>query len=284
MNVSGYIYYLLQTPIGTISLDDESFLHDILRGYTSAYSMHRKMQRSYESRKISDNKFYNSLGYSAYRIKPPAYININKRFRKLHKSGFLEKVNVSGGYLHGAKNYKISEKGFVFLLAHKVHFDFYKYFKELLKTKLFQIFIVPYFDNKTIQECTPTLSYFIIFYLEDICTKISNTLNPDILERYHLDRTIPLSEQYGKIDNPEYNLVKTNPHLYELFVRLKNSYKSLILDISSMDQEILKTGRQPDDEDKRKSLMLLSKDKKFMNILKKIKEEINHQTEKLLYL
>ena len=128
------------------------------------------------------------------------------------------------------------------------------------------------------------LSRFIIFYLEDICTKISNSLNPDILERYHFDRTISLSEQYGKIDNPEENLVYQNPHLYDLFIRLKNSYKSLILDIISMDQRLFEKLNQPDEEDKRKTLMLISNDKKFLNTLKKIKEEINNQTDKLLYL
>lgn len=279
MNINRYIFFLLQTPIGTIYLDDELFLRNILWGSTSAYSMHRKLQRSYESRKKSDPDCSNSL--VSYMIKPPAYININKRFRKLHRLGFLEEVNVPGGYSHGARNYKISEKGFVFLLSHKVHFDFYKYFKELSKTKLFQIFIAPYFDNKTIQECTLTLSSFIVFYLEDICTKISNALNPDILERHHFDRTIPLSERYGKIDNPEDNLVYANPDLYDLLIRLKNSYRSLILDTIFMDQEILKTHRQPDDENKRKTLMLLSKDKKFMTTLKKIKKEINNQIDQL---
>ena len=49
-----------------------------------------------------------------------------------------------------------------------------------------------------------------------------------------------------------------------------------------MDQEILKTPIEPDDKDKRKTLIMLSKDQKFTNTLKKIKEEINHQTDKLL--
>jgi hypothetical protein len=282
MNINRYIYYLLQTPIGTISLDDELYLRYILHGYTSAYSMHSKMKKTYERKKTDDLDFSNSLEF--YLMKPPAYININKRFRKLHKLGFLDEINVQGGYLHGARNYKISEKGFVFLFVHQVHFDFHKYFNELSKTILFQIFIAPYFDNKTIQECTLTLSRFMVFYLQDICTKISNALNPEVLERYHFDRTVPLSERYGKIDNPEDNLVYANPDLYDLFIRLKNSYRSLILDTISMDQQILKTRRQPDDEDKRKTFRLLSKDKKFMNTLKKIKEEVNHQTDNLLYL
>ena len=128
------------------------------------------------------------------------------------------------------------------------------------------------------------LSRFIVFYLEDICTKISNSLNPEILERYHFDRTIPLSEQYGKIDNPEENLVYQNPHLYDLFIRLKNSYKSLILDIISWIKRYLKNSNQPDEEDKIKTLMLISKDKKFMNTFKKIKEQINNSNNKLLYL
>jgi len=92
MNLNRYIYYLLQTPIGTISLDDELFLRDILGGSTSAYIMHRTMQRSYELRKksyesrkdmyepgkISDPDISHSFELSHYLFKPPAYININK--------------------------------------------------------------------------------------------------------------------------------------------------------------------------------------------------------------
>jgi hypothetical protein len=132
-----------------------------------------------------------------------------------------------------------------------------------------------------LQECTKTLSWFIVFYLQDICTKISNLLNPNILERYHFDRTIPLAEQYGKIANPEDNLIYKNPYLYDLLIRLINSYKSLILDIISMDQKMLNTRNLADEEDKRKTLTLLSKDKKFMTTLKKIKKEINNQIDQL---
>ena len=103
--------------------------------------------------------------FGIYLLKPHAYININKRVRKLYQSGFLEEVKVPGGFLHGARNYKISEKGFVFLFAHNVHLNFYKYFGELSKTKLFQIFIAPYFDNNTIQECTSnTLTFHSILF------------------------------------------------------------------------------------------------------------------------
>ena len=51
-----------------------------------------------------------------------------------------------------------------------------------------------------------------------------------------------------------------------------------------MDQRLFEKLNQPDEEDKRKTLMLISNDKKFLNTLKKIKEEINNQTDKLLYL
>jgi hypothetical protein len=290
MNANRYIYYLLQTPLGTLSVDDETYLRYILQGYTSAYAIQQKMLGKTKRNDKTKKEFYydyyyddddSSSPYGSF-LKPPAYININKRVRKLYKLGFLEELKVPGGFLHGARKYKISEKGFVYLFARNAGLNFYKYFGELVKTDLFQIFIAPYFDNKTLQDCTKTLSWFIVFYLQDICTKISNSLNPEILERYNFDRTIPLTEQYGKINNQEDNLVYLNPHLYNLFIRLINSYKSLILDLISLDQRMLYTRYLDDEEDKRKTLTLLSKDKKFMTTLKKVKKEIDNQIDQLL--
>ena len=137
MNVNRYIYFLLQTPIGTISLDDELYLRYILRVtllliLCIVRCSNFMIQKNYLTilfplpwiMMMMFSQFFEILSYYT-----SAYININKRFRKLYQLGFLEKEKVPGEFLHGARNYMISEKGFVFLFAHNVHFDFHKYFE-----------------------------------------------------------------------------------------------------------------------------------------------------------
>ena len=81
-----------------------------------------------------------------------AYQNINRRFQKYHKLGILEEINTVGGSLHGRKDFKVSEKGLVFLIADGMHPDIYKNLKNFSQSKLFQTFIFPYFERRTLEN------------------------------------------------------------------------------------------------------------------------------------
>jgi hypothetical protein len=276
MNAKSFILSLLETPMGYIDWEDKMFLYDILEGYTSAYALNKKHKKEFEEGKLSDP--------DVEQDKPLAYQNINKRFQKYHKFGILEEITTLGSSQHGRKDFKVSEKGLVFLIADKTYPDMYKNFRNFSKSKLFQTFIFPYFESQTIEQCTLTLTRFIQYYLEDICSKINNALNPERLEENQYDTKLPLSQQYDLsnddlYEDPAYIIIP----IFDLLIQLETSPKSLILDLVSMNEKILniKT-RKPSNEDKIKTIQLLSKDKIFMNEFKKIKTDIDNSYNKLL--
>ena len=277
MNLVSFILSLLETPIGQLKWDDRQFFSDIVEGYTTAYAMHKKHETEYKKEKLKDPD-------RAERIKPLAYININKRFRKYHRLGLLEEETIDGGYEHGARKYKVSEKGIVFLFLDIIHPKIYENFRNYSQSKLFQTFILPYFDSKTIEQYTLPLTKFIEYYLEDICSKINNALNPELLEEYSYDPKLPLSQQPDlNKDEPYKDYAYAIPPISDLLIQLETTHKSLILDLVSMNEEILNNQvPYPTKEDKIKTIQLLSKDKTFMNEFKKIKTDIDNSYNKLL--
>ena len=277
MNVRSFILSFLATPIGHLNWDDREFLSQIVEGYTSSYAMHKKHEREYEKEKLADPD-------NAERYKPVAYININKRFRKYHRLGILEEETIVGGYAHGARNYKVSEKGLVFLFLDVIHPNIYENFRNFSQSELFQTFILPYFESKTIEHYTVSLTKFIEYYLEDICSKINNALNPELLEEYQYNTKLPLSQQFHLInDDPYEDLIYAIYPISNLLIQLETAHKSFILDLASMNEDILnKSVPIPTEEDKIKTIQLLSKDKIFMNEFKKIKADIDNSYNKLL--
>jgi hypothetical protein len=276
MDAKSFILSLLETPVGHLNWNDREFLSQIVEGSTSAYTMHKRHEEEYQQKKLSDPD-------NAKKYKPLAYININKRFRKYHRLGLLEEEIIDGGYAHGARNYNVSEKGFVFLFLDVIHPNIYEMFRNFSQSKLFQTFILPYFESKTIEHYTISLTKFIEYYLENICNKINNALNPELLEQYQYNTKLPLSQQFDFINDDPYDLLYATYPISNLLIQLETAHKSLILDLVSMNDEIL-TNRvpYPTEKDKIKTIQLLSKDKIFINEFKKIKIDIDNSYNKLL--
>ena len=277
MNVKSFILSLLETPLGYIDWDDKFFLHEILQGYTSAYTMHKKHEREYKEHKLSGVE-------NAEHYKPLAYPNINKRFRKYHNIGILEEETTIAGFAHGARNYKVSEKGLVFLIADGMYPNIYENFQRFSQSKLFQTFIFPYFESQTLKQYTMSLIQFVGYYLEDICIKINYALNPKLLEENGYNPELPLSEQYDwKSGDPEEDPSNYIIPINDILMQLEISSKSFIIDLVSMNEKILNYHNpKPTKEDKIKTIQLLSKDKIFMDKLKKIKTDIDNSYNKLL--
>jgi hypothetical protein len=276
MDAKSFILSLLETPVGHLNWNDREFLSQIVEGSTSAYTMHKRHEEEYQQKKLSDPD-------NAKKYKPLAYININKRFRKYHRLGLLEEEAIVGGYAHGARNYKVSEKGLVFLFLDVIHPEISENFRNFSQSKLFQTFILPYFESKTIEHYTISLTKFIEYYLENICNKINNALNPELLEQYQYNTKLPLSQQFDFINDDPYDLLYATYPISNLLIQLETAHKSLILDLVSMNDEIL-TNRvpYPTEKDKIKTIQLLSKDKIFINEFKKIKIDIDNSYNKLL--
>jgi hypothetical protein len=100
--------------MGYIDWNDKMFLYEILEGYKSAYAMEKKHKTEYKEKKLSDPD-------NAEQYKPLTYPNINKRFQKYYKLGILEEITIVGSSQHGRKDFKVSEKGLVFLIADGMH-------------------------------------------------------------------------------------------------------------------------------------------------------------------
>lgn len=121
-----------------------------------------------------------------------AYKNVWLNVKKLQKSGLIE--GSKKDQKHGAKYFKISEKGWLYLL---VETDYFRYqdkvlddssrdpitperFLNLFKSKLPEKFkhtiiyrrlIEPYFEEITITTLGPLELYFISEYMRDCCAK-----------------------------------------------------------------------------------------------------------------
>ena len=277
MNVRSFILSLLETPMGYIDWDDKIFLYEILQGYTSAYSMDKKHEKEYEEQKLSKPDIAESY-------KPLAYQNINRRFQKYNKLGILEEITTLGNSQHGRKDFKVSEKGLVFLIADGMYPNIYENFQSFSQSKLFQTFIFPYFESQTLKQYTMSLIQFVGYYLEDICIKINNALNPKLLDENGYNPELTLSEQYDwKSGDPEDDPSNYIIPINDILIQLEISSKSFIIDLVSMNEKILNYNNpKPTKEDKIKTIQLLSKDKIFMNKLKKIKTDIDNSYNKLL--
>lgn len=276
MNHKTFIFSLLEVPLGNIDWYDTMYLASIMDGHRSAYAMHKLQKKIYEEKKLSNPA-------DAEQFRPIAYININKRFRKLQRQGILEEEKIIGGSSHGAKNYRITERGLVFLIADGYDHLIIKYYKYFYQTKLFQTFILPYFENKTLNEPTIPFLKIIDYYLIDICIKINHGLNPNVLEEYSYDPKIPLSKQYD-IEKADPNEDPTNNifPLIILMTQLQTLHKSFILELALMDKNITDMRTICKNEDRLKTIEVLSKDKKYLSELTKIRSDIDHASKQLL--
>jgi hypothetical protein len=277
MNEKTFLYSLLETPMGYIDWNDKMFLYEILEGYKSAYTMNKKHKEEYKKEKLKDPD-------NILRIKPLTYQNLRLRFKKYHELGILERITTVGDSEHARKDFKVSEKGLTFLIADGMHPDMHTKFEYFAQSRLFQTFIFPYFESQTIEQRTISLIRFIEYYLEDVCLKINNALNPQLLEEYGYNPALPLSEQYDwKSGDSEEDPSYIIRPIWDLLIQLETTHKSLILDLVSMNEKILNNHNpQPTREDKIKTIQLLSKDRIFMNEFKKIKIDIDNSYNKLL--
>ena len=79
-----------------IETGDEIYLHWILDGHTSAYKIWLVHKKEYG---------------------PIAYKNVHRRIKKLFNANLIEDVKIEGGFKHGARNYKLTTRGLVYIFG-----------------------------------------------------------------------------------------------------------------------------------------------------------------------
>lgn len=80
-----------------VVIKDIEFLKMIIRGYTSAYAIHRFMEKEAEA--------------SGKEGRVITYKNIGERILRLAKDGFIEVTEIDQRSIHGRKDYRLTSKG-----------------------------------------------------------------------------------------------------------------------------------------------------------------------------
>jgi hypothetical protein len=263
MHIDEYISQFLEYEPIQIDSTDDRFLRHVMLHVNTSYKIHSLLE------KIEDFEPDPSK-----RTTPMAYKNVNRRMHRLRDAGLLEEVPKSGGYDHGAKNYRVTSRGLVYLFS-----DGIPYFSSICSAEglspipledyydgpLFKTFIHPHLQRQTLLRSTNLLAIILDHYMQDICKNIRFFLSHENISLYIED---------GKIDVESF--ADSYP-MKELNFNLDWCIRSFVIKISTMKAQFidwqLEEYNKPIDKDKKKTLALLAKDKKFMKALTKAGRE-----------
>jgi hypothetical protein len=266
MDILEYIYEVIKIKSIPLGLDnvDEIFLFHILEGHTSAYQIYLILEKGI------------------------AYKNVHRRIKRLFEANMIEEVETKGGFKHGAKNYKLTTRGLVYLFAELVIPDIGNISLTYSENILFRTFLYPYFERNTIKSATYSLLRLLENYVVDCCQ----------MTRYALDIMVTyLSPEDIDIKSSEF---VDSPPINKLQFQLNWHIRSFLLKIPSMKDEIVDwryltnqtaENRFPSQDniictanDRIETFFLLSKDKKFMNALQEIERDFHEGYHKLVEL
>jgi hypothetical protein len=273
MDVLGYMFEVSRMPLPT-SLDyaDTVFLQQIGGHLTSAYKIWNW------NRKHSPDSGLDM-----------AYKNVHGRIQRLLKMQLISEIVVSQGFKHGAKNYRPTTRGLVYLYSilwgPKSSPIFPQKIALLNKDNiLFQTFLFPYFEFKTLANTTQTLELLIESFITGCCqtTVACSALLPDYIEvqlkkvksKFDLLGIPPMNFMHYKLSSDILMfIVKCSLSLkefenwehYESYQDGGRDYH-LALDLSSMD----KSSHLSDNRSLTSAL--LAKDIKFMKALQRAHE------------
>lgn len=247
MNANEYISeFLKHKPIRMDELN-EVFLWLIMEEYSSSYKLHCFLKQN--------------GGAIAYK-------NVNARVHRLYEAGLIEKVRKKVGF-HNAVNYRLTARGLVYIFSELMSpSDAAAIILSHSENILFETFVYPYFERRTLKRATYTFVGMLENYIREACQNIRYFLNPDRIALYSNDPSF-------LIEVLEFQL---NWHV-----------RSFILKLSTMKEGFTDWREWPyekvqctPEEDKSKTFSLLSRDKKFMRALKEAEGELREGYEMLI--
>jgi hypothetical protein len=268
MDVYGYICEVVkfkEIPLGIDSLE-EQFLHHILHGHKNAYQMRSLLKKEGT---------------------PMAYKNVHRRIKKLFEANLIEEIKIEGGFKHGARNYKLTTRGLVYIFSELGAVLNINKISTYSENILFKTLVYPYFERNTIKYATYSLIGLIESYLEECCQ----------ITRYALEFMVEYIEPGTNMTAAE--LVRLPP-IAKLQIQLNWHIKSFIVKTAIMKEGLIKwddlNEQRPHHyfpsrgkikctaNDRLETFSLLSEDKKFMNALEEIEEEFSEGYDKLIEL
>lgn len=225
-------------------------MQEILGGYTSSY----KIWRPFKEKGLH-----------------MAYINLNKRIRKLQKMELIE-VKKPGGYKHRAINYRLTSSGLVYLFS-DLHTpaNINEVVRKYPQNTLFKLFIYDFFEHKTLEHCTKGLAILLQSYMMECCQKIRLFVDSHLIDRFNErgESMIPKSLKYV------------------LFHQLEWCKRLFILKVATFKEDLIDWhdfGLDRRRHDRDETFNLLANDSRFMNALKEYGGEFLKGYEKLIEL
>jgi len=162
----------------SISSVEEYFLQLYIGEWYSVYSIQSYLKTSK----------YKDIHRRIHKLKSTDYKNIHRRIHKLKKLKLIEeKKSLHKQSVHGAKYYKLSEKGICYIILNTTSF-----IPEYLNTTqvlgllhrnypenfIFQLFMYPYMDYKTIEGIHGTPQATVLWqYLRNCCQAVQDLID-----------------------------------------------------------------------------------------------------------
>ena len=200
--------------------------------HVSSYDIYTKLKSPME-------RFYQKM----------AYKNVNKRVHELHLLGLIEKINTKENPRENKRKtiyYQLSEYGIYRLFLNRlssvvvnqsafrerqdVSINMLTFFNNYQNSTLFELFIYPYFEKKTLSALWNFLLFDLCSYLNECCYRIEPKLKQSIM-------SIPIGEAMFSLeidsDQDDYagirQYLKNRFNLHEILSVEKTSDKSVVM-------------------------------------------------------
>jgi hypothetical protein len=276
MDLLGYIYEACRFTPADLDFVDTVFLQEIANGrLTTAYKIWNWNRK--KSRDTSVDM---------------AYKNVHRRVQGLLSQRLINEVAAPGGFKHGAKNFALTDRGLIYLYSILWGAkNIVETIKSHKNSALFQTFVYPFFETKTINNATLTLNLllenFIISCCQSTvtCSRLLNNyieLLEDVKSKDELLGILPINYLYYKLNSDillfliKCVLSVTLFEDWEEYERVGVTNK--VWGQESVDQSKLVSLLN---DEKLQTYRMLVNDKKFMKALKTVEKDFIPSLDKL---
>jgi hypothetical protein len=175
-----------------------------------------------------------------------AYKNVNKRVHELHSFGLIEEINPKENVNMNKRKkiyYQLTEYGIYRLFLNRlssvvvnqvafrkmqdVSINMLVFFRNHQKSTLFELFIYPYFEKRTLFAIWNFLLFDLCSYLGECCRRVEAKLKPSIIqigdEMFSLESD-PDQDDYESV----LQFLKNQFNLHDIISVEKNSNKTLV--------------------------------------------------------
>lgn len=208
--------------------------------------------------RLSTYQIYSMLKGGPYEM---AYKNVHKRIQRLKNLEFIKKVEVKEEVKHGAKYYRLTERG-IYQLILKIprQGETFVYFKEFIEHygnyEIFESLVYPYVSKETLLSISPNHDIVFVLiielftYLATCCNKISSGLDkiseatPDVKIIDHIGHFVETSKftkflreklEFNNIDKSAWIVREGNGKNVIIRVKHPSTYAFFKKSNSSMD-------------------------------------------------